>query len=146
MSYIGAIAVLILTPTLWFLSHKYFRFIYFGNIGNAILKELLECLFISLFLVSVLGGVIITIFKAIGGVLGFVLKVALIGGAICLALWLVSVIVRAAKGKSKEMPSSPQAEQEQTVPADTEAKEPDAPKPGGGQESERSDAEGMEIS
>ena len=62
MSYVGAIAILILTPVLWILSHKYFRFIYFGNIGNAILKELLECFFISLFLVSVLGGIVATIF------------------------------------------------------------------------------------
>lgn len=66
MGYIGAIAVLILTPVLWILSHKYFRFIYFGNIGKSILKELLECFFISIFLISVLGAIFVTIFGVSG--------------------------------------------------------------------------------
>ena len=63
---LGAIAVLILTPVLWILSHKYFRFIYFGNIGNAILKEILECFVISFLLVCFVGAVFNSAFSGGG--------------------------------------------------------------------------------
>lgn len=99
MGYAGAIAVLILTPILWILSHRYFRFIYFGNIGNAIIKELLECFFISLLLVSVFGGILKYALSGIGSVLLFLLKATLIIVAIIAAIWIVITIMKYISGK-----------------------------------------------
>ena len=101
MRYVGAIAVLVLTPVLWVLSHKYFRFIYFGNIGNAILKEILECFFISLLLVSVFGGVLKTALSGVGTFLLFILKAALIIVGIVLAISLIAWIVKASSAKKR---------------------------------------------
>lgn len=110
MDYVGAIAVLVLTPVLWILSHKYFRFIYFGNIGNAVLKEILECFVISFLLVSVLGGVLKTILAGIGTVLLFILKVALIIAGIVVVILLISAAVKALsakKGDGKSLQDCP---------------------------------------
>lgn len=102
MDTVGAIAVLVLTPVLWILSHKFFRFIYFGNIGKSILKEILECFFISLLLVSVLGAVFGKILSFIGGALLVVLKIVLIVAVISLVAWLISVIVKKVKEKKTD--------------------------------------------
>lgn len=99
MGYAGAVAVLILTPILWGLSHRYFQFIYFGNIGNAILKELLECFFISLFLVPVFGGILKYALFGIGSILLFLLKVTLISIAVIAAIRIVIGIAKAISGK-----------------------------------------------
>lgn len=109
MDTVGAIAVLILTPVLWILSHKFFRFIYFGNIGNSILKEILECFFISLLLVSVFGAVFGEVLSFLGSALLFVLKALLIIGAISLAIWLISVIVKKVKQQKEGIISSDNA-------------------------------------
>lgn len=99
MGYVGAIAVLVLTPILWILSHKYFRFIYFGNIGNAVLKELLECFILSILLVSVLGAVGKAILSGVGAILLFILKAALIIAGIVVVISLISAVVKALSAK-----------------------------------------------
>lgn len=48
-----AIVVIVLTVVLWVFSHKHFRFIYFGNLGNAILGEILTCFFLSIIIVAI---------------------------------------------------------------------------------------------
>ena len=45
------IAIFVLTPVVWWLMHRYFSFIYFGNIANALAKELAASFFISFFVV-----------------------------------------------------------------------------------------------
>lgn len=128
MGHIGAIAVLILTPVLWILSHKYFRFIYFGNIGNAILKEILECFFLSILLVSVFGGVLKTILSGIGTILLFLLKAALIIAGIVVVILLISAAVNALsakKGDGKASQDSPP--QDAAKQADAESSEAEQP-------------------
>lgn len=116
MDYVGAIAVLVLTPVLWILSHKYFRFIYFGNIGNAVLKEILECFFISILLVSVLGAVGKAVLSDVGIVLLFILKAALIIAGVVAVILLISTVARALSAKkgdgkaSQDCPSQDAAE------------------------------------
>lgn len=102
MEYVGAIAVLVLTPILWILSHKYFRFIYFGNIGNAVLKEILECFFISILLVSVFGGVFKSVLSGVGSILLFILKAALIIAGIAIAVFLIAAIAKAISSKKSD--------------------------------------------
>lgn len=99
MDYVGAIAVLVLTPVLWVLSHKYFRFIYFGNIGNAVLKEILECFFLSILLVSVFGAVGKAVLSGVGTVLLFLLKAVLIVAGIVVAILLIAAVVNAISSK-----------------------------------------------
>ena len=143
LSQVSGIAVLILAVVLWILYHSIVKVTYFGNMGRHIFSEFFGCCIVSAFLVStvvVFGGKILGV---IGGLLGFVLKIALIGGAICLAVWLISVIVHAAKGKAGETPPASQAEQEQTVLADAEAGESDDPS--GRRENERSASNGAEV-
>ena len=55
MNIIMGIVVLALTVVLWVLYHKIFRVVYFGNLGNHILGEFLTCLFVSIFLISIIG-------------------------------------------------------------------------------------------
>lgn len=128
MGYVGAIAVLVLTPVLWILSHKYFRFIYFGNIGNAVLKEILECFFISLLLVSIFGGVLKTILSGIGTILLFILKAALIIAGIVVVILLISAVVKALsakKGDGKVIHDfSPQGTAKQAGTENSEAEQP----------------------
>lgn len=128
MGYVGAIAVLVLTPVLWILSHKYFRFIYFGNIGNAVLKEILECFFISLLLVSIFGGVLKTILSGVGTILLFILKAALIIAGIVVVILLISAVVKAIsskKGTGKAAHDCPP--QDTAERADTEDSEAEQP-------------------
>lgn len=99
MDYVGAIAVLVLTPILWILSHKYFRFIYFGNIGNAVLKEILECFFLSILLVSVLGAAGKAVLSGVGTILLFLLKAILIIAGVVAVLLLVAAVVNAISSK-----------------------------------------------
>lgn len=106
MGYVGAIVVLVLTPVLWVLSHKYFRFIYFGNIGNAILKEILECFFISILLVSVFGGVLKTALSGVGTFLLFILKAALIIAGIVIVISLIARIAKASSSKKRNSDES----------------------------------------
>lgn len=106
MDYVGAITVLVLTPVLWILTHKHFRFIYFGNIGNAILKEILECFFISILLVSLLGGVLKTVLSGVGTFLSFLLKAALIAAGIAAAIFLIAKVVKAVSSKKSSRSDS----------------------------------------
>ena len=94
MSYVGAISDLIFTPVLWGLSHKYFRFIYFGNMGVSILRELIECLFISLLIVSVIGAFGMSILDFIGSALIFLLKAVLVIGIIAIVIVGISKIIK----------------------------------------------------
>lgn len=128
MGHVGAVAVLILTPVLWILSHKYFRFIYFGNIGNAILKEILECFFLSILLVSVFGGVLKTILSGIGAILLFLLKAALIIAGVVVVIVLISAVVKALSSKSNdEEASQDNPPQDTETQADTEISKSEQP-------------------
>ncbi len=128
MDYVGAIAVLVLTPVLWILSHKYFRFIYFGNIGNAVLKEILECFFISILLVSVLGAVGKAVLSGVGAILLFILKAALIIAGVVAVILLISTVARALSAKKGDGKSSqdcpPQDTAEQMNDENSEAEQP----------------------
>lgn len=128
MDYVGAIAVLVLTPVLWILSHKYFRFIYFGNIGNAVLKEILECFFLSILLVSVLGTVGKAVLSGVGAVLLFILKAALIIAGIVVVILLISAVVKALSAEKGDGKASqdcpPQDAAEQTDTENSEAEQP----------------------
>lgn len=97
MSYIGAVAAFILTPILWVLYHKIFHVIYF-DLGRGIIKELLACFFLSIFIVAIVMGAGSVLLGAAGGLLVglfqiilFLLKWVLIIGAI---LGVISLIYK----------------------------------------------------
>lgn len=71
----------------------------YGNIGNAILKEILECFFISLLLVSVFGGVLKVVLSGVGSFLLFILKAALVIAGIVIAMILIAAIIKAISAK-----------------------------------------------
>ena len=130
---VGAIAVLVLTPILWILSHKYFRFIYFGNIGNAILKEILECFFISLFLVCALGGILKVFFQKIGAILLIALKITVIVAGIATAIWIISRVIKRLKGNGTSSNTSTPVdaaenrvfqEEKESIPDNTQSANP----------------------
>lgn len=89
-----AIIVIILTFAIWILSHRYFRFIYFGNMGNAIIGELIECFIISFILVAVVAGIGKVFLSSIGAVILFLFKIVLSLVIICAIVAVFTRLLR----------------------------------------------------
>ena len=87
------IAIFVLTPVVWWLMHRYFSFIYFGNIANALAKELAASFFISFFVVCLFGSLMQRLFSGVVSLVLFLLKAALVIGGIVLAAALVIAVV-----------------------------------------------------
>ncbi len=97
-----AIIALILTPILWVLYHKFFHVVYFGNLGNHILGEILACFFVSIFLtaiVYVLGGTVLAyLVMAVLFLLKWILIIGVGIGVIFFVGKMVSLIGRKSNG------------------------------------------------
>ena len=102
MDYTMGIAALILTVVLWLLYHKIVTVIYHGNMGSHIIKELFGCFIVSVLLVSTVSVVAGKLLSAVGGVLLFFLKAALIVAGIAVVVFLIATIAKAISSKKSD--------------------------------------------
>lgn len=130
MNHAMGIAALILTVVLWLIYHQVVSVTYFGNMGGHIIKELFGCFIVSVFLVATLSVVAGKFFAAVGSLLIFLLKIALVIAVIGLVLWLAAVIFRAVTGKGKDKRNNKDSGEEDTasVSAETVETAPEAAK------------------
>lgn len=130
MNHAMGIAALILTVVLWLIYHQVVSVTYFGNMGGHIIKELFGCFIVSVFLVATLSVVAGKFFAAVGSLLVFLLKIALVIAMIGLVLWLAAVIFRAVTWKGKDKRNNKDSGEEDTasVSAETVETAPEAAK------------------
>lgn len=115
MNHAMGIAALILTVVLWLIYHQVVSVTYFGNMGGHIIKELFGCFIVSVFLVAALSVVAGKFFAAVGSLLVFLLKIALVIAVIGLVLWLATAIFRTVTGKGKNKRNDKNSDEEGTA-------------------------------
>ncbi len=115
MNHAMGIAALILTVVLWLIYHQVVSVTYFGNMGGHIIKELFGCFIVSVFLVATLSVVAGKFFAAVGTLLVFLLKIALVIAVIGLVLWLATAIFRTVTGKGKNKRNDKDSDEEGTA-------------------------------
>ncbi len=123
MNHAMGIAALILTVVLWLIYHQVVSVTYFGNMGGHIIKELFGCFIVSVFLVATLSVVAGKFFAAVGSLLIFLLKIALVIAVIGLVLWLAATIFRAVTGKGKDKRNNKDSGEEDTASVSAETVE-----------------------
>lgn len=123
MNHAMGIAALILTVVLWLIYHQVVSVTYFGNMGGHIIKELFGCFIVSVFLVATLSVVAGKFFAAVGSLLIFLLKIALVIAVIGLVLWLAAVIFRAVTWKGKDKRNNKDSGEEDTASVSAETVE-----------------------
>lgn len=126
MNHAMGIAALVLTVVLWLIYHQVVSVTYFGNMGGHIIKELFGCFIVSVFLVATLSVVAGKFFAAVGSLLVFLLKIALVIAVIGLVLWLAAAIFRAVTGKGKSKNKDSNEEGTSTASAETAETAPEA--------------------
>lgn len=115
MNLIMGIAALILTVVLWLIYHQVVSVTYFGNMGGHMIKELFGCFIVSVFLVAALSVVAGKFFAAVGSLLVFLLKIALVIAVIGLVLWLATAIFRTVTGRGKNKRNDKDSDEEGTA-------------------------------
>ena len=122
------IAIIILTIILWRLYHKIVHKVYFGNMMQAVLGEILACLVVSVFIISavqvflgwVLGGVL-SFVGAIIKLVWTVIKIAAIVGGIGGVIFIIYKAI-SAKGKNASNTSTGDKDKKADMSTDTEEK------------------------